>query len=240
MTSSNASIANIPVITIDGPSGVGKGTLSGLVASHFNWNYLDSGALYRITAYAALNNHIDLTDAENSEAQITKLALSLNIHFKNNGDVMLNNNNISQQIRTQQCGNNASIIAALPKVREALLQKQKDFCMLPGLVADGRDMGTVVFPQASYKIFLTASAEERGKRRYKQLQNYNENAIFTGSPEIITSVEEIIDEIEQRDERDMNRSVSPLIPAKDAIVIDTSNMSIDEVFNKILTLCQPQ
>ncbi|MFK5894566.1 MAG: (d)CMP kinase [Pseudomonadota bacterium] len=233
------SISNIPVITIDGPSGVGKGTLSALLAKHHGWNYLDSGALYRITAYAALINHIPLTDAKEKETEIAKLALSLNIQFKNNGEICLDNNNIYQSIRTQECGNNASIIAALPKVREALLQKQKNFLTAPGLVADGRDMGTVVFPQALYKIFLTASAEERGKRRYKQLQNNEDNAIVSGSPECLVSIEKITDEIKQRDERDMNRSISPLIPAKDAFVIDTSNMSVDEVFNKILSLCQP-
>jgi CMP/dCMP kinase len=233
---------NIPVITIDGPSGVGKGTISGLLANHLAWNYLDSGALYRITAHAALTHSIDLTDATASENSIAKLALSLNIQFKSDGKILLDSKDISKQIRTEKCGNNASKIAALPQVRQALLQKQKDFCSLPGLIADGRDMGTTIFPHAQYKIFLTASAEERGKRRYTQLQNMKENAKIMGSPKLTSSNDKvtlstIISEIKQRDDRDMNRSVSPLIPATDAIVIDTSDFTIDEVFNKVLTLC---
>jgi len=233
----------IPIITVDGPSGVGKGTISGLLANHLGWNYLDSGALYRITAYASSNNNIDLTNTKESENIIAELALSLNIQFKGDGVILLNNENISKDIRTEKCGNNASIIAALPLVRQALLQKQKNFCSLPGLVADGRDMGTTVFPDAEYKVFLTASAEERGKRRYAQLQNSIETAIVTGSPKFTDSKEipsvslsTIVNEIKQRDERDMNRTASPLKPAEDAIVIDTSDLSIDGVFNQVLNL----
>jgi len=236
---------NIPIITIDGPSGVGKGTICGLVANHLGWNYLDSGALYRITAHSVSINNIDLSDTKLVENKIAELALSLNIQFSNDGKVLLDNEDISKSIRTEQCGNNASIIAALPQVRHSLLQKQKDFCIMPGLVADGRDMGTTVFPNAQYKVFLTASAEERGKRRYAQLQDIEKNAIVMGSSELTDtdnkekdtlSLSTIVREIKQRDDRDMNRSVSPLKPAKDAIVIDTSDFSIDEVFNKVLTL----
>ncbi|MFK5984080.1 MAG: (d)CMP kinase [Pseudomonadota bacterium] len=230
---------NIPVITIDGPSGVGKGTISHLLAKHFNWNYLDSGALYRITAYAATSKDIDFDNISKYEEEIAQLALALNIEFSNDGEVLLDKINIQLFIRTESCGNKASIIAALPTVRAALLQKQKDFQSTPGLIADGRDMGTVVFPNALHKIFLTASAEERGKRRYKQLQeNYN-NARVPGSPDLLSiSLDRIIAEVKQRDERDINRKISPLIPAKDAIIIDTSNISVDQVFNKILLLCK--
>ncbi len=226
----------IPVITVDGPSGVGKGTICGLLADHFNWNYLDSGALYRITAYASTLNNISLENA--NEDSIAKLALSLNIKFAGNNKILLDNEDINKHIRTQECGNNASIIAAMPQVRAALLQKQKDFCQYPGLIADGRDMGTTVFPDAQNKIFLTASAEERGKRRYKQLQEVQNNAKVSGSAEQDLNLSLIIDEIKLRDERDMNRSASPLIAATDAISIDTSKLSIEEVFERILALCK--
>jgi cytidylate kinase len=226
----------IPVITVDGPSGVGKGTICSLLAKQLNWNYLDSGALYRITAYAASLKQLSLES--DNETHLAELALSLRIKFPGNGEVLLDNNNISKNIRTQECGNNASIVAAIPKVREALLQKQKDFCIAPGLVADGRDMGTTIFPNANNKIFLTASAEERGNRRYKQLQELRKNAKVAGSAEQDLDLSKIIDEIKQRDERDMTRSASPLVAAIDAITIDTSELSIDQVFKNILELCK--
>jgi len=229
------------VITIDGPSGVGKGTISHLVAQYLKWSYLDSGALYRITAYATELNHINIENDLNSELEnkIAKLALNLNIEFTYNGQTLLENKNIEKHIRNESCGNKASIIAAMSKVREALLQKQKDFLTDTGLIADGRDMGTVVFPNALLKIYLNASAQERGKRRYKQLIESSKNAIVAGSSvnkSSDLSIKEIITEIEQRDERDMNRSASPLKPANDAILIDTTDLSIDEVFKKIITL----
>ncbi len=241
----SASIA--PIITIDGPSGVGKGTISQMLTKHYNWNYLDSGALYRITAYAISSLNIDLLTISKQEvlvqeSNIAQLALSLNIVFTSDGEVLLDNNNITAFIRTEICGNKASIIAVLPKVRSALLQKQKDFHMKPGLIADGRDMGTVVFPDAELKIYLTASAQERGNRRFKQLQESHENAIVAGSTESTSLLgkplvlKQIIEDVKQRDERDMNRKISPLKPAEDAHIIDTSDMSINDVFSQIKIL----
>jgi cytidylate kinase len=217
-----------PVITVDGPSGVGKGTISHLLAKHFGFHFLDSGALYRLTALAAQRHGVDFAD----EAAVAEIAAKLDVAFlpDDSGEVrvMLENQDVSRDIRTETAGNNASKVAVLPAVREALLQRQRDFAMAPGLIADGRDMGTTVFPQADTKLFLTASAEVRAERRYKQLIEKGLSANLRG----------LVEEIEQRDERDRSRSASPLRPADDAITLDTSSKTIDEVFAEALSHCE--
>lgn len=214
----------IPVLAIDGPGGAGKGTISRLAAQRLAWHYLDSGALYRILALAGSIHHIDLND----ETRLAKLANSLDIRFGIGDDegVWLDNNDVSDLIRTEQAGAAASTVAALPMVRAALLQRQKAFRQAPGLVADGRDMGTVVFPDATVKVFLTASVEERAQRRYKQL-------IAKG---IDGKLCNLLADIQARDDRDSNRAVAPLRPAVDAVIIDTSQMAIDEVLQTVLNL----
>lgn len=217
----------IPVITVDGPSGVGKGTISQLLAKKFGWHFLDSGALYRLTALAALRHGVALDD----EAAVAAIARTLDVKFvaAEGGDVrvMLENQDVSADIRTEQAGNNASKVAALPAVREALLQRQRDFAEAPGLIADGRDMGTTVFPQALRKFFLTASPQVRAERRYKQLKEKGLDA----------NLSSLIEEIEQRDERDRSRSASPLRPADDAVAIDTSSKNIEQVLDEVLSHC---
>ena len=215
---------NIPVLTIDGPSGAGKGTVSRAVANKLGWHYLDSGAIYRSLAIAVLKAKIDLQDI----AAITDVAQAMQLEFECGDEliVKLNGENITSQLGTETTGNSASIIAAYPDVRSVLLQKQKDFQQLPGLVADGRDMGTVVFPDAEYKAYLTASAEERAKRRYKQL-------IEKG---IDANLEQITKEIEERDRRDQERKTAPLTLADDAHYIDSSNMPIEKVIEEVMNL----
>ncbi|MBT4838187.1 MAG: (d)CMP kinase [Methylococcales bacterium] len=216
-------------ITVDGPSGSGKGTISLLLANRLSLNYLDSGAIYRLMAYAASNKGIDLTD-ENSVADY---ANEIDVKFKISDDAMscqviLNSAIVTDEIRTEQAGNNASKIAVFPKVRAALLELQRNFLISPGLVADGRDMGTVVFADAPYKFFLTASAEERAMRRYKQLTDKGYSV----------ELEALTKEIEARDERDSSRSASPLKPADDAILIDSTSLPIDGVLEKIMAVIQ--
>lgn len=217
----------IPVITVDGPSGVGKGTISRLLAQKLGWHLLDSGALYRLTALAAARSGIALDD----EVAVARIGRELPVEFLAEGDeeltILLEKQDVTNDIRTEQAGENASQVAALPLLREALLQRQRDFAELPGLVADGRDMGTTVFPAAAHKFFLDASAEVRAERRYKQLKQKGFSA----------SLRSLIEEIEQRDQRDRSRAVSPLRAAEDAITIDTSHMSIDEVFNEVYSNC---
>jgi cytidylate kinase len=213
-----------PVLTIDGPSGSGKGTIARRVAAALGWNLLDSGALYRLTALAArLNGR-----SEAAEEELAAIAAGLKVRFDTDdaGDerVWLGELDVSADLRTEECGRIASHVAALPRVREALLGLQKGFRRAPGLVADGRDMGTTVFPDASLKIFLTASADERAKRRYKQLKDKG----------IDVSLPALSRDIDARDRRDSSRSVAPLRPAEDARLLDSSNLTIDEVTQTVL------
>jgi len=212
-----------PVITIDGPAGSGKGTIASLVAQQLGWHTLDSGALYRLTALVALQQNI----ASDNEVALSQLAKNLDVVF-DTGEIYLAGYCVTLAIRAEDCGNMASKIAAIPSVRSALLQRQRDFQQAPGLIADGRDMGTVVFPYAPIKIFLTASAEERAKRRLNQLKQNKINASLT----------RLIKEIKARDARDMNRQSSPLKAADDAVVIDSSFMTIVEVVNQVMSLTQ--
>lgn len=213
----------IPVITIDGPSGSGKGTVASRVAEKLNFQILDSGALYRLLGYAVSTNQVDFDD----EAKIVEIAIAMQVSFGDAG-IILNGENVTDLIRTETAGNNASRVAAIPKVRDALLSWQRDYLKLPGLVADGRDMGTVVFPDAKVKIFLTASAEERAERRYKQLKEKGINA----------SLRSLAEEIRERDERDQNREVAPLRPAEDALVLDSTSMTIEAVVDEIVQYAQ--
>lgn len=216
---------SIPVITIDGPSGSGKGTIAGLLARQLGWSLLDSGALYRLLAFAARNHGVDLTNEESLKV----LAAHLDVQFvaASNGQaqrIILEGEEVTDAIRNEQIGAGASQAAALPAVREALLQRQRAFLEAPGLVADGRDMGTVVFPSAPLKIFLTASAEERARRRYHQLKAKDDSV----------SLASLLDEIRLRDERDTQRAVAPLKPAADAIQLDSTQLSIEQVLERIL------
>ena len=210
----------IPVLTIDGPSGAGKGTVSRAVAKKLGWNYLDSGSIYRSLAISAMDKQADLAD----KAAIAQIAQEMQLAFECNDSltVKLDGVDITHRLPSEETGAVASTIAAYPEVRAVLLQKQKDFRRLPGLVADGRDMGTVVFSEAPFKVFLTASAEERGKRRFKQLKE--------------KGIDQITREIELRDRRDSERKAAPLSIAEDALYLDSSALSIDEVINKVLAL----
>ncbi|MDP1666851.1 MAG: (d)CMP kinase [Methylobacter sp.] len=214
----------VPVLTIDGPSGAGKGTVSRAVAKKLGWNYLDSGSIYRSLAVSALKQQVDLED----EAAIVNIAQAMMLEFDCGDElvVRLDGEDITAQLGFESTGNAASIVAALPEVRNVLLQKQKDFKQLPGLVADGRDMGTVVFPEAENKVFLTASSTERAKRRYKQL-------IEKG---IDANLVKITNEIEERDRRDMGRKTAPLAMASDALYIDSSDMTLESVIEEVLNL----
>lgn len=209
----------IPVITIDGPSGSGKGTIARLLARRLGWRILDSGALYRLLGLAAQRRGIPLDD----EARLAQLARTMEVAFDDER-VLLDGDDVSLEIRTEEAGNRASQVAALPAVRQALLQWQRDYARAPGLVADGRDMGTVVFPEAPLKIFLTASAAERAKRRYNQLKEKGLDA----------NLRDLIKEISERDERDRNRSVAPLRPAPDALELDSTGLSIEQVMERVL------
>lgn len=218
-------MSNINLVTIDGPSGSGKGTVCHIIAAKLNWHLLDSGALYRILAFAALQKKISLDD----QKSLADLALNLNVSFQSNGvgvDTLLAGENVGDKLRTETVAQAASQVASLQVVRDALLARQKAFYQAPGLIADGRDMGTVVFPDAPVKIFLDASAEERALRRFNQLQSKGFNV----------SLAQILSEIKERDFRDRNRPVAPLKPAEDALVIDSTSLTIDQVVNQILEL----
>ncbi|PWI34981.1 (d)CMP kinase [Vibrio albus] len=212
-----------PVITVDGPSGAGKGTLCMLLAEKLGFHLLDSGAIYRVLALAAIHHGVDTE----SEDALVPLATHLDVQFIAEGDlvkVILEGEDVSGELRKEETGNAASKVAALPRVREALLRRQRAFSAEPGLVADGRDMGTVVFPEAQAKIFLDATAEERANRRLKQLQDKGLDVRF----------DHLLSEIQERDDRDRNRAVAPLRPADDALVLDSTSFSIDEVLNQAL------
>ncbi len=218
-------VVNAPVVTLDGPGGAGKGTISYLLAQKLGWHLLDSGAMYRVLALAALQHGISLGDEES----LGELAQVLDVEFRPATgspvcEVILEGQNVSHDIRTEEAGNNASIVAALPAVRAGLLARQKAFRETPGLIADGRDMGTVVFPEAPVKIFLTASAEERATRRYKQLKEKGFDV----------SLRDLCNEIKERDDRDANRAVSPLKPADDAILLDSTELAVEAVFEQVL------
>lgn len=227
-----------PVLTIDGPSGSGKGTIVQLVAQKLGWHMLDSGALYRLVAFGSQSNQLSL----NNEDDIADYASNLDVEFKlvnveplpekaqhsQELQIILEGNVVGAELRTEATGNAASKVAAMPKVRQALFQRQRDFRQNPGLVADGRDMGTTIFPDAKVKVFLTASAEERAQRRYKQLKGKG----------ISGNLAALLRDINERDERDSQRSASPLKPAEDAVIIDTSDLSIEQVVEQVLAICK--
>jgi CMP/dCMP kinase len=215
---------HVPVLTIDGPSGAGKGTVSRIVAKKLGWNYLDSGSIYRSLAIALLQNQTDLSNID----EILGVALTMNLAYECDDElvVKLNGQDITAKLGTETTGNIASIVAAIPEVRQVLLQKQKDFKQPPGLVADGRDMGTVVFPDADIKVFLTASAAKRAERRYKQLMEKG----------IDVNIRQITREIEERDCRDKGRKTAPLAQAVDALFIDSSALTIEAVIEQVLSL----
>lgn len=221
-------MSNIPVITVDGPSGSGKGTLCQWLSKQLGWGLLDSGALYRLTALAATEQGVDFND----HAALADVALNLDVTFDPSGDdgviTLLSGQNVGTVLRTEETGALASQVASVQAVRDALLARQRAFRDGKGLVADGRDMGTVVFKDAPLKVFLTASAEERANRRFKQLKNKGLDA----------NLRTLLDDIEARDERDRNRSASPLVPADDAIQIDSTELDIDAICAKVLNLAK--
>lgn len=217
--------ANVPVIAVDGPGGSGKGVITERLASHLGWHLLDSGALYRLTALAITNKQLSL----DNEDELGDLAVNIDIHFEsgvNGVTALLDGQDVTDRIRSEDNGDLASRVAAIPAVRAALAGRQRRFRQLPGLVADGRDMGTVIFPDAELKIFLTASAQVRAERRYKQLKQKGESVNLT----------RLFREIEARDLRDQSRSIAPLRPAEDAVIIDSTKLNIDEVFEKVVSL----
>lgn len=214
----------IPVITIDGPSGAGKGTVARMVADQLGWHLLDSGAIYRVLAVAIEHHNVGIEDEE----PLIPMAAHLDVQFSIAGGeskVILEGEDVTETIRNENIGILASKVAAFPRVREALLRRQRAFRVSPGLVADGRDMGSVVFSDSAIKVFLTASAEERSQRRYKQLKDKGFDV----------NIDVLLDDIRQRDERDQNREVAPLVPAEGALTLDSTNLSVIEVVEKIFS-----
>lgn len=226
MSEAIPSASHVEVLTIDGPSGSGKGTISRMVATRLGWHYLDSGALYRAVGVAAGWAGLDLADP----AALVRCAFDIQIGFQEAPDgelrVIVNGLDATDELRTETAGAAASAIAAVPEVRAALRERQRAFRRPPGLVADGRDMGTVIFPDARYKVFLTASPEERAERRYKQLKDKG----------VSVTLDDLLREILARDARDANRAVAPLRPADDAVCIDTTGLGIDAVVERVLAL----
>jgi cytidylate kinase len=215
----------VPVLCIDGPSGSGKGTLAQRLSEILGFHLLDSGALYRVVGYAALDSGIDW---QNSVA-VTQIARSLDVEFMPSQQgvrVIYRDVDVTDRVRSVLGGEGASAVAAIPSVREALLDRQRELARSPGLVADGRDMGTVVFPQAPLKVFLQASALARAQRRQSQLQQQGEDV----------SLPRLLEAIEARDNRDRTRSVSPLVPAEDAVIVDSTDMAVDAVLERVMSL----
>ena len=215
-----------PVLTIDGPSGAGKGTISRAIAARLGWHFLDSGALYRAVGLAASWADVDFSD----HASLVRTTFDTEVHFEADGDreprVIVNGVDATAELRTETAGAAASAIAAIPEVRQALKERQRAFRQAPGLVADGRDMGTVIFPDAPHKVFLTASAEERADRRYKQLKDKG----------VSVNLDTLLREILARDARDAQRAVAPLKPADDAVFLDTTGVPVEEVIERVLSL----
>jgi cytidylate kinase len=217
-----------PVICLDGPAGVGKGTICLAVAGKLGWHILDSGSLYRITALQVSRQFPDSNVDSLKELQLFDIAVNLSVSYvEENNDLViyLDGENITKLIRTEDMGVKASKVAAIPVVRDALLERQRAFLQAPGLVADGRDMGTVVFPDAPLKIYLTATPEERAQRRYKQLKEKG----------VSVNMASLVEELRQRDERDMNRPTAPLKPASDAIIVDTTSIDIQQVTEQVMS-----
>ncbi len=217
--------SDVTIITIDGPSGAGKGTICQMLASRLGFHYLDSGALYRLLALAAKHHKVEWDNVEDLAVLAAHMDIAFNMNA--NGDppeVVLEGEVVTNQIRSEDIGTGASRVAAIPEVRQALMERQQAFATSPGLVADGRDMGTVVFPDADCKIFLTASAEERALRRYKQLIEKGESV----------SLADLVENVKNRDERDTRREVAPLVPAEDAVVVDTTGKDIKAVLETVL------
>jgi cytidylate kinase len=217
---------NVPVITIDGPSGTGKGTICHMLANYLGWHLLDSGCIYRVLAYATRKKGINFNEIAIIVALARSLDLCFEIDLKQKSRVLLEGHDVFDAIRSEQCGQDASKIAAVPEIRNVLLARQRAFALEPGLVTDGRDMGTVVFPDSILKIYLYASAEERASRRYFQLKEKGIDA----------SLAEVVDELAKRDARDATRAHAPLKPAEDAVMIDTTGLTIVQVFNNVLKL----